>query len=44
MYELFERLHKLKDNKDEALASELFNIVPNEKLVKYLITFKQDIC
>jgi hypothetical protein len=44
MYELFERLHKFKDKQDEALASELFNIVPNEKLVKYLITFKQDIC
>lgn len=26
------------------MASELFLVVQNEKLVKYLITFKNDIC
>lgn len=44
MYELFERLHKNRGNTEDILTNELFALVPNEKLVKYLVTFKDDIC
>lgn len=44
MYELFERLHKNRGNTEDMLTNELFALVPNEKLVKYLVTFKEDIC
>jgi antiviral helicase SLH1 len=44
MYELFERLVKMKDRNEDDLTNELFTIVSNEKLVKYLVTFKKDIC
>lgn len=44
MYELFERLYKSKEISAENLANELFTIVPHEKLVKYLTTFRKDIC
>lgn len=44
MYELFERLYKNRGNTEDILTNELFSLVPNEKLVKYLVTFKDDIC
>ena len=37
-------MYKNKDVKEDALSSELFLAVPNEKVVKYLVTFRDDIC
>jgi hypothetical protein len=37
-------LYKERDQPDDYLFNELFTLVSNEKLVKYLITFKKDIC
>ncbi len=44
MYELLDRLHRLQSKNNETLMNELMSVVPHEKLAKYLVTFKTDIC
>jgi hypothetical protein len=44
MYELFDKLYKNRESTEDILANELFVLVPNEKLVKYLVTFREDVC
>lgn len=44
MYSLFENLNNNKGNTDDNLASGLYNLVQDQQLVKYLVTFKNDIC
>lgn len=44
MYELFEKLSKFRSKPNDYISNELYLTVPNEKLIKYLTTFKTDIC
>jgi len=44
MYSLFEHLNNNQGTTEDNLASGLYTLVQDEKLVKYLVTFKTDIC